>query len=374
MSHSSVSRERGFTIVELLVAMTLSAIIVGSMMVLFMGQMTLSRMAGPRIEVIQRARFTSELLRREISLAGAGMPNAQPMVVYAGPNDLIFSVDLTSSTAGDRIAVYQIPGAPLTETEGADSGSMVLPNAEDYPRAWYGGSLTGGPAETIHFSFVDTGAGTFAFVRSVNGLEGDTLLRELRKLAANEFFSYEVMEAAGGLRSIASGPIWHEAPIHDSDADTAGSAQTDSLKLVHLKYTLRIKGSEGQDIDREFSTAVALKNAGLISNFSCGDAPELGVVPGVTPNVAPPTVEITWPPAVDEVGGEEDIYQYTIYRRLLSETVPRPIASFPPDGSVSYSYVDTDVILGETYVYYLGASDCTPTQSDLAESAAVTVI
>ena len=85
-------------------------------------------------------------------------------------------------------------------------------------------------------------------------------------------------------------------------------------------------------------------------------------------------VQISWLPALDERGGERDVRQYNLYRREASETTARPIASLPPNpDAAGYSYVDADLEAGKTYVYVLGATDCTPTASDVAESAPITI-
>lgn len=94
----------GFTLIELLLALSIGGVVLGSMITLFASHVRSARLASVRIEAIQRARFASDVLHRELSLAGSGMPNAQPLVVYAGPTDIVFSADLTSSTPGDRVA------------------------------------------------------------------------------------------------------------------------------------------------------------------------------------------------------------------------------------------------------------------------------
>jgi type II secretory pathway pseudopilin PulG len=366
----------GLTLVELLVTLTVSGIVMGSMVSYFVVQTKSSRLAEVRIEAVQRARFASELLRREVGLAGAGIPNAQPLVVYAGPDDFVFSSDLASSTPGDRVAVYQLPGAAAAETEGADSGSVALPNAEAYPKLWYGPDGTPGPAETVRFSFVSLGDGGFALIRSVNAQRADTLLRDLQRIDGRQFFSYRVMDAEGRLRDLLATPIWHAAELHESAADTAGSALSDSIKLVEIAFKVTVQGRRPEEsVERSFSMGVALKNAGLVRNAACGAPPTLGVTPTAQQTgIDPPAVTISWPPAVDETAGEMDVRQYTLYRRESSETVPRPIASIPP-GTIgpAYTYVDSDVETGKTYVYLLGATDCTPAQSGLAGSESVTV-
>jgi len=370
-------RIRGFTVVEMLITITIASLVIGSMVAFFLGQVRSARLADSRIEAIQRARFAADMLRREISLAGSGMPNAQPLVVYAGPDDIVLSSDLRSSIPGDRIALYVVPSAPLIETEGADSGTVLLPNGQQYPDAWYGGGVgLAGPAETIRFSFVPQPGGNYALVRSVNDATSDTILRDVLRTGGADFFHYELMDRHG-LRSVGSGPIWHAAPIHDSPADTGQSAQADSIKLVHIDYTVEVRARRAQQtVQRDFALAVSLKNAGLVHNASCGDPPLLGVTPTVTAFVTPqPRVDIRWAPAQDERGGEADVFQYTLYRRKATDLKVLPIASMPPDKNLAtYLYQDTDVALGETYIYYLGATDCTPLQSTLSQSNPVPVI
>lgn len=366
---------RGFTLTELLVALTLSGVVLSSVIAFFVSHARTSRLGDTRIEAVQRARFANELLRREIALAGSGMPNAQPMVVYAGPDDFVFSADLASSTPGDQVAVYYVPGAPVEETEGADSGSVTLPNGAAHPGAWFGADGQGGPAETIALGFVDQGDGTYALTRTVNAEPAETLLRGLERIEGRGFFSYEALDMDGFLQDIGGGPFWHEAAIHGSAADTSASALTDSIKIVQVAFQLTVRGREGQIVRRPFTLAIGLKNAGLVRNSACGEPPVLGVTPNVTVvSVDPPAIEITWPPAVDERGGESDVIQYTLYRRALVTTIARPVVTIPPNPDVaSYTYTDTDIEQDQTYVYALGTTDCTPVQSELAESGSVTV-
>lgn len=364
----------GFTLAELLVALTMGVIVVGSMLAFFISQAQGSRLASIRIEAVQRARFAAEMLRREISFAGAGIPAAQPMIVFGGPDDFVFSADLASSTPGDRIAVYQLPNAPLSETEGADSASMSLPNGQPYPLIWYGPEGTPGPAETVRFSFVSQSDGNHALVRSVNGLPAEVLLRGLARIDGRDFFSYEIVQSEGGLRDHTGDPIWHDAAVHESRADTAASALADSVKLLHVSFKVRVQGQQ-RTVERSYSMAIGLKNSGLIRNAACGAAPTLSVMPAANvTGLDPISITITWSPAYDERSGEADVRQYTLYRQELGELLPKPIASLPPDPDLSnYTYVDTSAEAGKTYTFFLGATDCTPAQSNLTQSPAVTV-
>ncbi|HSG82127.1 MAG TPA: hypothetical protein VLC48_07750, partial [Gemmatimonadota bacterium] len=224
--------------------------------------------------------------------------------------------------------------------------------------------------------FVPQGDGDFSLVRAINSLPGDTLLRGLQKVAGRDFFSYQILEAGGGLRALSEPQVWHQAAVHDSPADTGGSALADSIKLVQIGFTVTVRGRRfGESVQRNFAMGVALKNAGLIRNPACGDPPQLGVTPeAAVASVEPPAVSVSWSPAVDERAGESDVRQYTLYRRTTGEPIARPVASLPPDpGAATYTYVDADVEPGVIYTYFLGATDCTPAMSPLAQSPAVTV-
>ncbi|HEY9228746.1 MAG TPA: hypothetical protein VIP11_18990, partial [Gemmatimonadaceae bacterium] len=65
-------------------------------------------------------------------------------------------------------------------------------------------------------------------------------------------------------------------------------------------------------------------------------------------------------PSVDEKTGEKDVERYAIYRRLSSvATFDVPFASIPANGATTYSFVDTDVIPGQTWIYGVTSQDCT---------------
>jgi hypothetical protein len=83
---------------------------------------------------------------------------------------------------------------------------------------------------------------------------------------------------------------------------------------------------------------------------------------------------LRWNAAVDEAGGERDVTRYVIFRRLVTDLAwGDPYLSIPPAGAPTYLYNDGAVTSGATYVYGLAAQDCTPTNSSLASSAAVTI-
>jgi hypothetical protein len=80
-------------------------------------------------------------------------------------------------------------------------------------------------------------------------------------------------------------------------------------------------------------------------------------------------VTITWGRALDDGAAERDVERYAVYRRLQAVAeFTEPVASIPA-GSSSYSWVDTDVIPGQQWIYGIAAQDCTPTSSPVAAIA-----
>ena len=65
---------RGFSLVELLVALTLSLLIMGSVMELFRQGVNASSVSRQRAEMQQNARVALNLMSQDLSMAGTGFP------------------------------------------------------------------------------------------------------------------------------------------------------------------------------------------------------------------------------------------------------------------------------------------------------------
>jgi hypothetical protein len=171
-------------------------------------------------------------------------------------------------------------------------------------------------------------------------------------------------------------PLMHSVAVHGSTADTAVAARIDSVRGVTVNFTAT-NGKMGPDErQRAISRSIRLPNAGMAVKRSCGDEPMLGItmtaVP-VTLGTGDPAVDLAWPQAIDEVSGERDVTRYVIWRRL--STNPDwgdPYLSIP-SGQANYTYQDLAVTSGNSYFYAIAAQDCTPSLSDQAPTAMVTV-
>jgi hypothetical protein len=76
MGRKSANSSGGFSLVELLVALGVGALIVGSAVQLFTQGMNATFIVSQRAEMQQDLRASSDLLFKDISLAGAGLPSA----------------------------------------------------------------------------------------------------------------------------------------------------------------------------------------------------------------------------------------------------------------------------------------------------------
>ena len=82
---------------------------------------------------------------------------------------------------------------------------------------------------------------------------------------------------------------------------------------------------------------------------------------------------ISWTPSVDDGHGEKDVERYALYRRLSTATTfDEPFGSVV-GGASSYSFRDTDLVTGQTWIYGVTAQDCSPLSSPMGESSPVVI-
>lgn len=95
---SSESNARGFSLMELLIAMALGLIVMASTVQLFKGGMDATILVNQTSEMNQSARAALNLVAKDVSMAGSGMPpGGLPLPYGAGSTPSFFAVDATKA-------------------------------------------------------------------------------------------------------------------------------------------------------------------------------------------------------------------------------------------------------------------------------------
>jgi hypothetical protein len=235
-------------------------------------------------------------------------------------------------------------------------------------------------AETISFWVAkDTAskrANEYLLWTRVNAMPPQVVARGIVINPGDTVFRYYKADTANAplLVPAARLPLFHTARAHGSASDTGQVALIDSIRSVRVQLTAVYHDVRLGDVRRRSESTIRVMNAGMVTRTTCGDAP-LGVTPAAAYLLSGgvPSAVITWLPSGDEMAGERDVERYVIYRRLTTDpTFDQPIASIPA-GQASYTFTDTDVLSGNSYVYGVAAQDCTPTSSGVGITPAIAI-
>ena len=388
-SSSPASDRSGFTLLEMIIAMTLISIVLGLTVPFFRTEVQAFGNVAGRDDAQQNARYGVSMIDRELRVAGVGVVDPQPLIVQAAPYAITFNVDLITRDKNDRGAAYYDPDIdPNAAASMTKSSKITLPlSALQYPflaatdpdYSQNTGVLS--DAETISFWVApdpDPAAG--GHVRSVPSSERDAgnSRGEGAGSTSRTSLCSDISKPIplGQLVEIPQNtlPIYHSAPIHNSKADTAKSALTDSIRVVRVRISGQFTDRKGVKNVRPVETGVRIMNAGLLHFHTCGDPPIFGAaVVAVGSNNPSTKVTVTWNSAVDQTSGEKDVEQYSIYKRSNANPLfGEPIASVP-GGTPTYSFTDTQVTSGDQLVYGIAAVDCGG-QSSAVNSAPLVIV
>lgn len=359
----------GFTLVEVLVAMTVFSIVIAVVLSFMSSSMTAFAAGTRRVEASQTLLFVTGALQRDLRTIGTNVPAIQPALVYAGEDVVAFNSDYVSNV-GDPFAVMQDPDAPAGEVSALmPAAAVTVPGSTfEYPDTTY----TDSPAELIMYYFRPDSStertDDYVLLRRVNAAEPELISANLLEMPDRPFFQYLRLAPGSQLIEVPSDslPLAHSRPIHLSPADTGRFAVVDSIRgiRINLGVTNGREGDDEQILTHRYT--VWLRNAGLATQRTCGSVPLFGGGPLATLRIEPdgtPVVDLTWGAATDETGGEEDVVRYVIWRTPVGE----PVAGDPwlsiPAGSAGYAYTDRTVQSGESWQYSIAAQDCTPSLS-----------
>ncbi len=377
---------RGFTLAEMMIAVTLMLFIFAMVVPFLQTQMhELGQNAG-NLDALQNARFSQNAIDRELRVAGAGVVPQQSFIVQAAPLAVTFNADLVTADSTDPLAVYFDPNVDTSTTHALPAAQAItLPNsANTYPGQDYvsaPGVLS--TAETISYYLLPDSSqpipNMYALYRRVNAAAATIVSTGIYVAPGTAFFQYYKIDAVtGGLDSIpnASLPLYHVAVVHSSPADTGQSAQTDSIRAVQMKVTGMYDDPTKGPIYRTVSTMTKLLNAGLLYASECGQPPIAVTTPAATwyGSSTTDSVTVTWTASPDQDGGEKNVMFYMVYRRLVGgSTWGNPVVSVTA-GSPTYEFNDPSAPnLHGNYQYDVLAQNCTPSNSGDAISNSVTL-
>lgn len=388
MTHTS-SRERGMTIVEMVLALFVFSFVMAGALGFLKAQGRSFSLGTERVAMYQNERYALNEMEKDLRTAGAGVTDNQPQMIYVGTNVVAFNANYWTNTPGDVFAVYYNSDAPDTAVQAlrqAQRANIPL-TSFGYPDTSYYFGPNNSPAETIIFYFTPdtTTARTDDYIlyRQVNNLAPEIVARNVLQTSGVPFFQYYALStpAGGGQATLyqiptASMPLMHTMKIHLALNDTGPAAKIDSIRAVRVSFTQSNGRSGTNERLRTISRMMGLPNAGMANKKSCGDTPLLGSIGFAavyTVVSGAPTVKLTWTPATDENAGEKDVERYVIWRKLSTATDwGDPLVSIP-SGNATYLYNDASVASGKTYFYQIAAEDCNPSLSPTATSVGVAI-
>ncbi|HEU4989411.1 MAG TPA: hypothetical protein VFT41_06495 [Gemmatimonadaceae bacterium] len=374
-----------FTILELIIAMTILLTVIAVAVGTFRRSSTLLAAQSGRLEAQQNARFAVTTLDRELRMAGVGVVDIQPILVQAASTAITFNVDLVSRVPGDVGAVYVDTSADTSAVSAMKTNDKItLPGmAVQYPESSYTqvGGVPGG-AETISYYLGRDSASTrsneYLLYRRVNATAPTVVARGILYEPGDTIFQYFTSDTLGNLSPVpdAKLPLYHAAAVHGSPADTGRYALVDSIRTVRVRLAAVYHDPRQGDVIRRIESTIRILNAGLINRVTCGDPPLGASAVAATPSPvgAPaPYVTITWNASVDETSGEKDVERYALYRRPDSVAAfDQPFSSIPA-GLATYTFTDDNVQSGDHWIYGVSAQDCTPANSPIATTGTVIV-
>lgn len=383
MKHFVRSRRLGFTLVELVISVTVFGVLVTAALTLLARENAAFQTSVQRVVALRNANYALSSIEQDLRTAGINLPAGQPELVYLGDDVVAFTADNVTNLVGDPFAVFVDPDAPPGHVRLPRTPVSIAGTGFQFPQTTYDPAPgVSSPGELIAFHFepdASTARGDdYLLWRTVNANPPERVARNLLPDGDEPFFSFLRRPEGGGLEPVPDSvvPLRHTEWIHGSTQDTGSVARIDAVRGVQL----RLRATNGRYGDDEVivtaSRMIDLPNVGFGGLGACGDEPILGT--GIEAEVVPKpgggtAVELRWNPATDEAAGERDVVRYALWRRAAgASSWGDPFVSIP-SGVATYVYLDQGVAPGGSYEYALAAQDCTPSLSPLATSSTVTL-
>ncbi len=359
-------RARGFTLIEIVVAMTLTLAVFAITLPFVRAQTRALGSSAGRLDAEQLARYAQRAI--DSDLRRAGSISGQPLLVLAGPMAISFNADLLAADTTDPAASDVDASAPTTLTNSwrlANVAALPLV-ARNYPVAEYSDAASVlSPYETVsYFLRADTIQGRsdiYVLYRRVNARDSVEVVRGIHVPADSAFFSY-FRPVSGTLTRIAASRL----PLYwDSTA-------VDSIRGVGIRAAGYFRNrTTGAETIKTIWWMTNVPNAATRITSNCGAAPAAAsgvAVSNQTPNSGW-HVRVTWTASTDDNGGARDVRQYQVMTRLNTDTVWTFLANVPGRQVATYRYDHHMPTLVGSVKYGVRAIDCSGTAAAVATHA-----
>jgi prepilin-type N-terminal cleavage/methylation domain-containing protein len=238
----SVSGRRGFTIVELMVALVLSFILVGAIYRTFTSQQKAYTVQDQIAETQQNARMAMNILVRDIRMAGYGMPDGGISIDGTTYNNAIRIQKGDQFHPSDSITLVGAFGAPsgyLSRTISSGSTEIYLRSSDEA-------------------SAFDTGNKKYIFIGGLDRLEVIGISGSKLKLKSNTMVRYPTAILSAGV-----GEGNTEIPL----VNTSGLVSGDVLNLGTETVTVTAVSNNSITVDTDPDTA---GNQGISGTYPGG--------------------------------------------------------------------------------------------------------
>ena len=371
----TIRQRKGFSLIELMIAIVVMAVVLAGTMNFFMGQSRTFRKATTDMVLLQNARFATDMLNEHFRSVGANLTVGQPAVIYADQNTFAFNADYATNVAGDIDAIYYEPKAPTNETQALlKAQAFTIPQSSpalSYPGGdWITGAGVPSPAEAITFWFAPdtetTRSDDYVLLRQVNSSAPEVVVRNVLPDSTFPFFRYMYLNIDNVGAQTVDTIAGTDLPMNYGK-DTVVSK--DRFRGVLISFIVTNGLADTAERTRPVSVIASLPNVGMRQLQTCGAKPLPTSAPVVV-NVIPGTLRITWTASPDESGGERDVMRYQVTRMAdFAPGVWQNVASVPAGGV--YDITDTGLNTMVKYSYAIAAQDCTPAFSASVASGGV---
>lgn len=403
-------RIRGFTLVEMMIALLVGSLLIMISYNVMIGQKKASDAQNDYISAQQNARIALETLEKEIRIAGLNIDdfNGQPVFIDAAPYQIIFNADLSPGIGG-------VPGMNINQFVNRSDGSPYVPGTFPGERIGTLNSYNNN-AETIRYTmdFNDDGmVGTadrysesgnpddYAIYREENGWKKDIIAYGIRgrENYPNGQFPQPLFKYYGDFNDNGTVIMWgdsnNDGILSQGEIATLSPVNVALLdKIIEVEITVEAESSKMEagfkgrnsspGAPRRYrhvtmSSKIRPRNVGTgsMNLHACGDPPRSpGSLSAIdTPDDDGNSITLNFNASLDEEFGEEDVENYTVYRRPDGEAEWMCIGSIVPKLQSSYTFLDDERSVGgapengERYTYYVTAWDCRPQESNPSNTA-----